>query len=47
MTFQINGNPMPFDNRKYSTREEAETRLNELKLIYDLPMSVREIKGGK
>jgi hypothetical protein len=37
---------MSFENKKYSTREEVEARLNELKVIYDLPMSVREIKGS-
>lgn len=47
MTFAANGHPMTFDNRNYSTREEAGARLTELKAIYDLPLSIREIKGGK
>jgi hypothetical protein len=47
MTFAANGHPMPLEIRKYSTREEAENRMKELKLIYSVPMSIREIKGGK
>lgn len=44
MTFAGNGNPMPVEIRKHSTKEEAVRRMNELKKVYEVPMMVRQVK---
>jgi hypothetical protein len=43
MTFQQNAMPMPLENSKHSTRQEALNRMEELKQIYNCPMYVSHI----
>jgi hypothetical protein len=44
MTFAANGNPIPIEIRTHQTKEEAEQRMVELKKVYSVPMSIREVK---
>ena len=46
MTFTPNGNPFPIERVIYSTKEDAERRLNELKIIYNSPMYISSKLGG-
>jgi hypothetical protein len=45
MTFAANGNPIPIEIKTHNTREEAEKRMDELRKVYSVPMSIREING--
>jgi hypothetical protein len=47
MAFAGNGVPFQIDNKEYVTKDEALTRMNELKQVHeDVVMYVKEIKNN-
>lgn len=45
LTFVVNGHPFPIELQAYNTREEAEQRIKEIKIVYDALMFVSEINN--
>lgn len=47
MTFQANGHPTSIENQLWSTRFEAEKRMDKLSKIYHVPMFIRKVEKKK